>query len=370
MRLNIGRVVFKGSNHLTFQASLFLSQQPLSAKSACIKSMRLPSITTILLAAPVCAVGGQAVLEGIMMRAKDRLSVAVRLPDGSIGVKNMPWFSLTNSALLKKPFLRGFPILMETMVNGIKTLNLSARLSGMEDDGKEIKSWHLLLTLIFSIAMALGLFVVLPHMFTIGMQALGFSGDLSSISFHVWDGLFKFSLFIGYIVVISFLPDIYRVFQYHGAEHKAIWAYEKGIELSPQSAIKMSRLHPRCGTTFLLFVLSIAILFHTITVPIGLFFWTPENPVVKHAVVITFKLLLMIPISAISYELIRASSKVKDPIYGAILRAPGLFLQLLTTRQPDESQMEVALVALKEALHTDAPEIETPAYQCLEENAC
>ena len=331
--------------------------------------MRLSFLKSILLAAP-CAVGGQAVLEGIMMRSKDRLSVAVRLPDGSIGVKNMPWFSLTNSAFLKKPFIRGFPILLETMVNGIKTLNLSAKLAGVEDSENELKSWHLVLTLVFSIAMALGLFVVLPHLFSLGMEWLGFSGGLNSISFHAWDGLFKFMLFISYIVAISFLPDIYRVFQYHGAEHKAIWAYEREVPLNVKSAMEMSRLHPRCGTTFLLFVLSIAIILHTLTVPAGLYFWTPESPVVKHAAVIVFKLLLMAPISAIAYELIKASSRIKDPIYGAILRAPGLFLQLLTTRQPDESQMEVALVALKEALYTDAPVIETPAYQCLEESVC
>ncbi len=331
--------------------------------------MRLSFFKSLLLAAP-CTVGGQAVLEGIMMRSKDRLSVAVRLPDGSIGVKNAPWFSLTNSSLAKKPFIRGFPILLETMVNGIKTLNLSAKLAGLEEPGKELKSWHMMLTLIFSIAMALGLFVVLPHLFSLGMEWLGFSGGLNSISFHAWDGLFKFTLFIGYIVAISFLPDIYRVFQYHGAEHKAIWAYEREIPLNAKSAMQMSRLHPRCGTTFLLFVLSIAILLHTITVPLGLYFWTPENAVLKHTLVIALKLLLMAPISAIAYELIRASSRIKDPIYGAILRAPGLFLQLLTTRQPDESQMEVALVALKEALYTDAPVIETPAYECLEESVC
>ena len=122
--------------------------------------MRQSILKYIFLANP-CTVGGQAVLEGIMMRSKDRLSVAVRLPDGNIAVKNMPWFSLTKSSLAKKPFIRGFPILLETMVNGIKTLNLSAKLAGLEEPGKELKSWHMVLTLVFSIAMALGLFVVL-----------------------------------------------------------------------------------------------------------------------------------------------------------------------------------------------------------------
>ena len=304
-----------------------------------------------------------------MMRAADRLAVAVRLPDGGIGVKTMSWFSLTKAPLLQKPFLRGFPVLLETMVNGIKTLNLSARLAGTEG-GEEIRPWHLALTLACSIGMALVLFVVLPHLFSVGMQYLGFSGGLNSISFHAWDGLFKFSLFLGYIGAISFLPDIYRVFQYHGAEHKTIWAYELEAPLSARSAMQMSRLHPRCGTTFLLFVLSIAIALHTIAVPVGLLVWTPENPVVKHIVVICFKLLLMVPISSLAYELIKFSSKIRQPVVGAILKSPGLLLQLLTTREPDESQLEVALVALKEALYTDAPEMDTPAYQYLEETAC
>ncbi|MBQ4133460.1 MAG: DUF1385 domain-containing protein [Desulfovibrionaceae bacterium] len=303
------------------------------------------------------------------MRAKDRLSVAVRMPDGSITVQSMPWFSLTRSPVLQKPFMRGFPVLLETMVNGIKTLNLSARLTGTEN-GEEIKSWHLALTLICSIGMALVLFVVLPHLFSVGMQWLGISGGLNSISFHAWDGLFKFSLFIGYIAAISLLPDIYRVFQYHGAEHKTIWAYERSVALNARSAMQMSRLHPRCGTTFLLFVLSIAILLHTIAVPLALMVWTPENPVLKHTLVICFKLLLMIPISSLAYELIKFSSRINHPLLGGILKSPGLLLQLLTTREPDESQMEVALVALKEALYTDAPEIDTPVYQCLEEAAC
>lgn len=327
------------------------------------------ALKRIFLAAP-CAVGGQAVLEGVMMRNDNNLAVAVRLNDGSITVGRMPWFKLSNSPVLQKPFLRGFPVLIETMVNGIKALNFSARQAGLEESGEELKSWHIALTLVASIALALGLFVVLPHLFSLFMEFLGYSGGLNSLSFHAWDGLFKFALFIAYIAGISFLPDIHRVFQYHGAEHKVIWAYEKEEPLNAASAMRMSRLHPRCGTTFLLFVLSIAILLHTVSVPAALYFWTPENPVLKHAAVIVFKLFLMIPISAIAYEAIKASSRLKDPFVGAILRFPGLFLQLLTTRAPNADQVDVALVALKEALASDAPAMEIPAYHCLEEGAC
>ena len=307
--------------------------------------------------------GGQAVLEGIMMRSKNNLAIAVRKADGSIVVERRPWFSCTKSAFTKRPFVRGFPILVETMINGIKALNFSAIATGEAEAGTEIKGWHLTLTLIVAVGFALGLFVVLPHLLSLVLNWLNLSGGAESISFHAWDGLFKFLVFIGYIAAIALLPDIRRVFQYHGAEHKVIWAYEQKVELNAFEASGMSRLHPRCGTTFLLYVLGIAILLHAILVPMFLLVWTPENAIVKHAVLITFKLLLMLPISALAYEAIRASARMNNSLLGRAARAPGLLLQLMTTREPDKGQLEVALVALKEALGADAPyEITTPAY--------
>ncbi len=307
--------------------------------------------------------GGQAVLEGIMMRSKNRLAIAVRKPDGSIVVEQRPWFSCTTRPILKRPFIRGFPILVETMINGVKALNFSAVATGEAEAGTEIKGWHLTLTLIVAVGFALGLFVVVPHILSLALKWLGVAGDAESVSFHAWDGLFKFLVFLGYIAAIALLPDIRRVFQYHGAEHKVIWAYERKVELNSFEAAAMSRLHPRCGTTFLLYVLTIAIILHAVLVPLFLLVWTPESAVLKHTVIITFKLLLMIPISALAYEAIRASSRMGDSFLGRAARAPGLLLQYMTTREPDESQLQVALVALKEALGSDAPyEIVTPAY--------
>ncbi len=311
--------------------------------------------------------GGQAVLEGIMMRSKDRLAIAVRKADGSIVVEQRPWFSCTKSPFLKRPFVRGFPILVETLINGIKALNFSAVATGEAEEGTEIKGWHLTVTLIIAVAFALGLFVVLPHLMSLGLNWLNLAGDAESISFHAWDGLFKFLVFITYIAAISLMPDIKRVFQYHGAEHKAIWAFESKVDLNAFEAAAMSRLHPRCGTTFLLYVLSIAIILHAVLVPMLLWIWVPDNAVIKHTVVIAFKLLLMLPIAAIAYEAIRASARMGNTIFGRMARAPGLLLQLMTTREPDEGQLEVALVALKEALGPDAPyEISTPAYSYAE----
>ena len=205
-----------------------------------------------------------------------------------------------------------------------------------------------------------GLFVVVPHLLSIIMNWIGLGGDVEGFSFHIWDGLFKFLIFIGYIVGIAFLPDIRRVFCYHGAEHKTIHAYESGDTVTPESAIRFSRLHPRCGTTFLLFVMSIAILLHTVLVPLLLLVWTPDSAVAKHLFTIAFKLLLMVPISALSYELIRYAARLGDGFWGRILRAPGMFLQLLTTREPELDQVEVAVAALASAVGQHPPRLETP----------
>ena len=174
---------------------------------------------------------------------------------------------------------------------------------------------------------------------------------MEGFSFHLWDGLIKFAVFLAYILVISRLREIRRVFQYHGAEHKAIAAYESGARpLNVDAARRHSRLHPRCGTAFLLFVLSIAILLHVLLLPMLLFVWSPENALHKHGVILLLKLLLMLPISALAYEAIRLGARLEGSIVGAAMRAPGLLLQLLTTRNPDRAQLEVALTALNEAL--------------------
>ncbi|MBI9111518.1 DUF1385 domain-containing protein [Maridesulfovibrio ferrireducens] len=296
-------------------------------------------------------VGGQAVIEGVMMRAKDRLAIAVRRPDGEITVELRPWFSMTPE-FMKKPFLRGFPIFIETMVNGVKALNYSATQALDEEDG-ELTSFHLILTMIIAMGSALGLFVVLPHFFSVLMKWWGISGDVDTLSFHVWDGFFKMAMFLGYIVAISFVPDIKRVFQYHGAEHKSIWAYESGSELTPSKVKEFSRLHPRCGTAFLLFVLVVSILLFTILVPLLLAIWSPQTFLYKHLYIVGIKLLLMAPVSAIAYEMIKASSKHENNLFCRAMCLPGLGMQLLTTSEPDLDQIEVALAALAKAVEED-----------------
>lgn len=314
---------------------------------SCGKAARM-ALSPVLMAAR--SVGGQAVVEGVMMRNGDRLAIAVRKPDGSITLEKREWFTFSHlSPLLRKPFVRGFFVLIETLVNGIKSLNFSTQVATEGDEEEEIKPWQMALTVALSIALALGLFVVVPHLFSLGVEALGFGGDTSSLSFHAWDGLFKLSIFVAYIWAISRIPDIRRVFQYHGAEHKTIWAYEEGHELSPGTARPFSRLHPRCGTAFLLFVLTLSILLHALLIPLLLAIYAPEGAVFRQMYVVFAKFFMMIPVSAIAYELIKYTGQ-KGARLCRVLCWPGLMLQYLTTKEPDDSQLEVAIAALNGAV--------------------
>ncbi|NDV20586.1 DUF1385 domain-containing protein [Pseudodesulfovibrio sp. JC047] len=297
------------------------------------------------------AVGGQAVIEGVMMRAQDTLGIAIRKSDGKIVTDVRPWFTLVRHPLLKKPFLRGFPILMETMVNGVKALNFSAMQAADEEDGGELSSWHLVMTMVIAFGAALGLFVVLPHFLSVGMEQLGWAGDVDSLSFHAWDGSIKMLVFVGYIFSISLIPDIRRVFEYHGAEHKVIWTWEDGKTLNPDSTRFYSRLHPRCGTAFLLFVLVISILLYAVLVPALLMVYSPDIFIVKHLYIVGMKLFLMIPVSCVAYEMIKFAGKYNKNIFCKLLCWPGLMMQLLTTKEPDDSQIEVAIAALKCAVN-------------------
>lgn len=306
------------------------------------------TIAAVLVAAAKPAVGGQAVIEGVMMRAHDNLAIAVRRPDGQIEVELRPWFSLTRSAWAKKPFLRGFPVLLETLVNGIKALTFSASKAVEEETGQEaLKPWQMVVTMAVAIGAALGLFVVLPHLMSIGMEWLGLGGDVDHLSFHAWDGLFKLSLFVGYIAVISLLPDIRRVFQYHGAEHKTIWAFEEGRELTCEQARLFPRLHPRCGTAFILFVLALSIVLFAVLVPWLMTFWSPEQFWLRHLYIVGLKLVLMVPVSSAAYEMIKFAGKFHKNILCRALCWPGLAMQALTTKEPDDEQIEVAIAALK-----------------------
>ena len=318
-------------------------------------SNTLSVLTFLAKACSLPVVGGQAVMEGILMRNGASYALAVRRPSGAISVEKRSWRTVGPKGLRSKKFLRGFPILVETLSNGIRALNRSADLSCGGDDEKPMGRMETAFTLLFALGMAIVLFVAAPHALALGMQWLGLGGGMEGFTFHVWDGLYKFLMFVGYIAAISLLPDIRRVFQYHGAEHKTIHAFEAGGMVTVATARQGSRLHPRCGTTFLLFVLSLAILLHTVLVPLMLMAWHPESAPLRHAGIVLFKILLIVPVSSLAYELIRWSAVLEDGFWAKLLRSPGLFLQYLTTREPDDAQLEVAVAALREALGPDSP---------------
>lgn len=289
-------------------------------------------------------VGGQAVIEGVMMRSEKYLSVAVRKPDGRIAVKResiIPWSK--RFKILKLPFLRGGVILIESLIRGINALSWSAEVAIDEvengSDSGEAKqdSWKskaaTAVTLIIGLGVGIFLFFWVPLVLTdwIGVE--------SGFSFNLVDGVIRMAIFGLYIGLISMWKEIRRVFQYHGAEHKSIFALENNCPLSIDGAKDFSTLHPRCGTSFLLIVMIVSMLVFIF------FLGKPETYSDR------FVRFLFLPvIGGIAYEFIRLSSKLRDNMIAKIFILPGLWLQKITTREPSEDQLEVGLIALRSAI--------------------
>ncbi|MEW6261901.1 MAG: DUF1385 domain-containing protein [Thermodesulfobacteriota bacterium] len=302
-------------------------------------------------------VGGQAVLEGVMMRSPQAYTVVVRKPNGEVAVKEAPWRSV--SARLKWlawPFFRGVVVLIESLVNGIDALTFSAN-QALEEDDKDkpgaLSNLALAGTIVAALGLALALFVALPHYLSLALGRLGPIGfGVESLAFHAVDGAIKLALFIGYVWLIGRIKDIGRVFEYHGAEHKTIYAYEAGRDLTVENARAYSTLHPRCGTAFMLVVLMISILLFAVVFPLI----TPAGGQgwALHLVFVGIKILLMLPIAGAAYELNRYASKHLDNRLLKAAVAPGLWVQRLTTREPSDDQIEIALIALKKALAIEA----------------
>ncbi len=274
------------------------------------------------------AVGGQAVIEGVLMKNGPKIAIAVRRPDKKISVKkeNTPPIS-DKIKFLGWPFFRGTVNLIEMMVLGIKALNYSANESLGESEEK-IKTWEFVLTTIFAVGVAVGLFILLPLYLTKVTQTQG-------ILFNLIDGVIRVAIFVGYIMLISLMKDVRRLFEYHGAEHKTVHCYEHGKKLTPANVKKYSTAHRRCGTTFLLIVLMISIAIFSLIVTDN--FW------IKFA----GRVVLMPVIAGISYELLKLGAKFPKNILINIIVWPGMMLQRLTTREPDKKQIEVAIAAFK-----------------------
>lgn len=275
-------------------------------------------------------VGGQAVIEGVMMRGKTHVAVAVRQPDGEISVDVRPVNSISDRyPILKKPFLRGVVSLVESLVMGMKALAYSAQVSGDEDE--KLDSKEMALTIAVSAGLAILLFIVIP---TWSMRFLtGITQD--HMALNLAEGVLRMAIFLAYIAAISSMNDIQRVFQYHGAEHKTIYTYEAGLPLKVENVRPFSTLHPRCGTNFLMIVMLISMFIFT-------FLGWPS--LLER---IASRIILMPVIAGVSYELIRYAGAHNDNPLVRIAITPGLLLQKLTTRQPDDSQIEVAIASLK-----------------------
>ncbi|MBQ7738409.1 MAG: DUF1385 domain-containing protein [Desulfovibrionaceae bacterium] len=291
-------------------------------------------------------------MDGVMMRNGDVYGLAVRRQDSTIVGCLRKWVSILNYPLLRLPFIRGFPVLLETLYNGIGALNQSATIS-TSDPNEKLSSFQLVISMIVAVVMAAALFVVAPHFLSLVMHWLSIGADVEGLSFHLWDGFFKVSIFLGYLWLIARLPEIKAVLAYHGAEHKSIHAFEKADLVSAETASHMSRLHPRCGTTFLLFVITLSIIVHALAIPIVIYYIDTPVEIWKHLLTLLIKIFLIIPISAVSYELIRHAAKVTCGWQKVLWQTPGLILQKITTIEPNLSQLEVAVVALYLALDAD-----------------
>lgn len=312
-------------------------------------------------------VGGQAILKGVMMRSPNSFAIAVRRANGEIALKEDAWEGLFGKLpFLKLPFLRGGAVLLESMHNGMKALRWSAE-QAMEDEeaaeaaekGVEVApvaaeekkgSAAVGGTIVISLLLGFALFIGLPHLLSWGLgELLGIEGmDGKSPAFHAVAGVFKLTIFLGYLWLISRMPDIQEVFRYHGAEHKSIYCYEAGEALTLENARKYTTLHPRCGTSFLIIVIVTAILTFSLV-----FAGMPDLTEIgwlNQLLFILIKLPLLFPIAGLAYEFQKMSAKFPNSVFIRPLIWPGLMLQKITTSEPSDEQLEVALASLRKVL--------------------
>lgn len=283
-------------------------------------------------------VGGQAVVEGVMMRGVSHWAVAVRKEDGEIDTEVHEFESIIKRhRLYRLPVLRGVVALVEAMGIGIRALGISANKQVDEEEEIGGAAWGL--TVAFSLIFAIGIFFLLP----LGIISLIQGSRGSSLQFVLFEKLLRIAIFILYLWVISLLPDLRRVFEYHGAEHKAIFNYEAGLPLTPENAARFTRFHPRCGTSFLLLVFIVSIF---VLLPLGRPDWYILFP----------SRVIAVPIVAgLAFELIKLIGKYRTTLWARAIMWPGLQLQRLTTREPDHEQLEVAIASLEAVLEREDP---------------
>ena len=297
-------------------------------------------------------VGGQAVMEGVMMRSPSATAVTVRRPDGSMVTKLTPFVPLKQKhPWMGKPFIRGIINMGTMLYYGMNTLEDSTKMLGMLDEeptkfekwlaaklGKGVDKIVMAFAIILAVILSIALFIALPA----GVESLLRSAGMSTIGYTLIGGLVKVLLLVGYMIFCGFVPDVRRTFQYHGAEHKSVHCHESKLSLTPENAQSFSRLHPRCGTAFLLIVFSISILLFlvlNVLVPISNFFLR-----------FLFHLAMLPIVAGISYEVLMGLAH-SDSKAACVLRWPGMQMQRLTTREPDEKMLECAIVSVNVVLH-------------------
>ena len=285
--------------------------------------------------------GGQAIIEGVMMRGRKAMVTAVRRPGGDLAIKSQPLPTIYTGRLRKTPIIRGVIILIETLALGMKTLLYSANVA-LEEEDEKISGGMVWVLVTVSLVFAVALFFLAPLFLTRLLD----SHIPSSLVFNLIDGLIRLAIFVAYLKLMTLLPDIRRVFAYHGAEHKAVHAYEDGVPLEVEATRKYDTAHVRCGTSFLFAVLIIAILVFSL---IG-------RP--SLGLMILSRIVLIPVIAAIGYEVTHLGARHVGNVFVRAVLAPGLWLQSLTTREPDDSQLEVALAALGNLVEIDQPDEE------------
>lgn len=291
-------------------------------------------------------VGGQAVIEGVMMRGTEGLATAVRLSNGTIEIKKEKVTSYTKkNKFFALPIIRGFVSLIESLFVGIKSLEYSASFFEDEEEESNFDKWFnktfkdkgnnilMGISLIVSLAFSVLLFFILPT--ALASVVKRYLTD-NTLVLNIIEGVIRVIIFLSYIVLIGNMKDIHRLYQYHGAEHKTIFCYENGVELTPENAKKFGRLHPRCGTNFMFLVMVISII---------IFSFTGWESIGQRVV---SRILLLPLVSGVTYEVIRWLGK-SDNILSKIVAWPGLLLQKITTKEPDEKMLEVAIASLKAA---------------------
>ncbi len=326
------------------------------------------------------SIGGQALIEGIMMKGPYKTTMAVRKKDGTIDISDVEEKHLKDKySIFGLPLIRGMVNLVESMIIGYKTMMQSAEISGFADIEDELESVEtgiadvetdnkeksanadsekketvlsgglMVVSVVLGIALAVVLFMWLPSLIFKGIQYI-FDTDLKYYKGLI-EGIVKIAIFVGYIALTAMEKDIKRVFQYHGAEHKTIFCYESGEELTVENVRKHTRFHPRCGTSFMFLMLAVGILISSVLVVI-----LPEFIISRNYIWVPIKILLLPLTCGIGYELIKICGR-HDNIFTRIIAAPGLWVQRLTTKEPDDSMIEIAIAAVKEVIPSDGSDV-------------